>query len=175
MSQPSHEKQIASLQYRRFCRSHGGCRCRCRCPSYNNFNVCSSVFGTDSLNSCCNCSCMSGISGFGFGTSPSPTVNAGYIGSVVNFLILPLAGSAWLSQTRQRSTTSLIGVSGGALSKCRRRSQLLWPAMHLSRISRSQAVCPISPNAFTASISKAVAKFAGSSPDVLMVRSNCLL
>ena len=121
------------------------------------------------------CSCMSGISGFGLGTSLSPTVNAGYIGSVVGFLILPLAGSAWLSQMRQRSTTFLIGVSGGALSKCRRKSQLLWPAINLSRISRSQAVCPISPNTFTASISKVVAKFAGSSPDVLMVRSNCLL
>ena len=70
-------------------------------------------------------------------------------------LVLLIAGSAWLSQMRQWSTTSLIGVSGGAL---------LWPAINLSRISRSQAVCPISPNAFTASISKVVAKFAGSSP-----------
>ena len=39
-----HEKQTTSVQFRRCCRSHGGCRCRCRCPSNNDFNICSSVF-----------------------------------------------------------------------------------------------------------------------------------
>ena len=84
-------------------------------------------------------------------------------------------GSAWLSQTLQRSTTSLIGVSRGTLYKCRRKSQLSCPAINLSRISHSWAVCPLSPNAFAANVSNAVAKFAGSSPTFLVVHSNCLL
>ena len=107
--------------------------------------------------------------------SVSATAYAGYIVSRFGLLIQQTAGSAWLSRTRHRSTTSLIGVSGETLSKCRRRSQLLWPAINLSRISRSRAVCPMSPKALTANISKAVATIAGSSPIVLVVRSNCLL
>ena len=51
-----HEKRITSVQSRRCC----------RCPSNNDFNVCSSVFGTNALNSCCNRSSISGISGVGF-------------------------------------------------------------------------------------------------------------
>ena len=54
-----HEKRITSVQSRRCCPSRGGYRCRCRCLSNNDFNVCSSVFGTDSLNSCCNRSSIS--------------------------------------------------------------------------------------------------------------------
>ena len=45
--------------------------------------------------------------------SDSPTANVGYIGSGVGFLVLLIAGSAWLSQTRQWSTTSLIGSPEG--------------------------------------------------------------
>ena len=56
-----------------------------------------------------------------------------------------------------------------------RRSQLLWLAINLTPISRSRAVCPISPKALTANNSRAVAKIAGSSPTVLVVHSNCLL
>ena len=89
---------------------------------------------------------------------------------VLVFVMRRTIGSAWLSQTLQRSTTSLIGVSGGTLSKCRRKSQLSCPAINLSRISRSRPVCPISPNAFTANVSNAVAKITGSSPTFLVVR-----
>ena len=106
--------------------------------------------------------------------SASPTAYVGYVISGVGFVVRHAIGSAWLSQTLQWSTTSLIGVSGGTLSKYRRKSQLSCPATNLSRISRNRAVCPISPNAFTANVSNAVAKIVGSSLTFLVVRSSCL-
>ena len=54
-----HEKQINPVMFRRCCRSRGGCRCRGRRPSHNDSNVCSGLFGTDSLNICCNRSSIS--------------------------------------------------------------------------------------------------------------------
>ena len=51
-------------------------------------------------------------------------------------------------------------------------TQLLCPAIKRSRISRRYTVCPISPNALTASVSKAVANMEGSSPADLVVFSN---
>ena len=54
-----HEKQINPVMFRRCCRSRGGCRCRGRRPSHNDSNDCSGLFGTDSLNNCCNRSSIS--------------------------------------------------------------------------------------------------------------------
>ena len=81
--------------------------------------------------------------------SASPTAYVGYVISGIGFVMRRTIGSAWLSQTLQRSTTSRIGL----LSKCRRKSQLSCPATNLSRISRNRTVCPLSPNAFTANVS----------------------
>ena len=54
-----HEKQINPVMFRRCCRTCGGCRCRGRRPSHSDSNVCSGLFGTDSLNICCNRSSIS--------------------------------------------------------------------------------------------------------------------
>ena len=54
-----HEKQINPVMFRRCCRSRGGCRCHGHRPSHNDSNVCSGLFGTDSLNICCNRSSIS--------------------------------------------------------------------------------------------------------------------
>ena len=59
-----HEKQTTSVHSRRCCHCRGDCCCRCRCPSSNERNICSSVFGTGSLTSCCNRPIMSDIFGF---------------------------------------------------------------------------------------------------------------
>ena len=47
-----------------------------------------------------------------------------------------------------------MGVSGGTLSRCCRRSQSGWPAMNRSRIKRVLAFGPISPKALTAIVSQ---------------------
>ena len=44
------------------------------------------------------------------------TVPVGISDNICQIGLIRTAGSAWLSQTQQRSTTSLIGVSGGTLS-----------------------------------------------------------
>ena len=52
------------------------------------------------------------------------TVYTGKALSGPAFTILWVPVSAWLSHTRQRSTMSRMGVSGGTLSRCRRKAQL---------------------------------------------------
>ena len=63
-------------------------------------------------------------------------------------------------------------VSGGTLSRCRRRVQFGWPAMNRSRISWVLAFRPISPKALTASVSIATANCYGSSLSYWTVFSN---
>ena len=172
------EKHTTSVQSRRVGRSRGGSRCRWRCPPRKECNICSSTVGTGGL-----------TMRVADSVSPSPAAVAVFLHYVavciadgicrirrirIWLLIRRTAGSAWLSQTLHRSTTSLIGVSGDTLSKCRRRSQFLWLAINRSRIKRNRAVCPMSPKALTPNVSKAVANMAGSSPTVLVVLSNCL-
>ena len=74
----------------------------------------------------------------------------------------PLFCSEWLSHTRQRSTISRIGVSGGTLSP-------------LSRTIQFRAQVPISPNPRTAKISNSVANVAESAPVRRVTLSNFLL
>ena len=80
--------------------------------------------------------------------------------------------SAWLSHTLHRSTMSRRGVSGGRQSKCRRSSQLSCLAINRSRINLRRSTWPMSPNALTANVSKAIAKLEGSSPGFRTVLSN---
>ena len=86
--------------------------------------------------------------------------------------ILRAPVSAWLSHTRQQSTISWMGVSGGTLSRCRRKAQLSCPATNRSHIRQSRAVGPMSPKALTANVSSAMAKIDGSSHSFLAVLSN---
>ena len=92
----------------------------------------------------------------------SLTVCTGWALSGVSFTTLRSSVSAWLSHTLHMSTISRMGVSGGTLSRCRRRAQFGWPAMNRSRISRVLVLGPISPNALTVSVSSATANFDGS-------------
>ena len=86
----------------------------------------------------------------------------------------PVSGhlSAWLSNTRQQSTISRMGVSGGTLSRCRRKAHLSCPATNRSGMMRSRTVEPMSTKALTASVSSAMAKIDGSSPSIWAVLSN---
>ena len=81
-------------------------------------------------------------------SNPHPGSSTVYIDRALpgcGLLNLRASVSAWLSHTRQLSTISRIGVSGGTLSKCRCKAQLSWPATNRSRIMRSHAVWPMSP------------------------------
>ena len=89
-----------------------------------------------------------------------------------NLTTLRSSVSTWLSHTLHLSTISQMGVSGGTLSRCRRRSQFGWLAMNRSRIRRVLVFGPISPKVLTASVSSAKANFDGSSPSCLTVLSN---
>ena len=96
--------------------------------------------------------------------SANPTVWA--------FSMLRSSVSTWLFHALHLSTISRMGVSGGTLLRCRRRSQFWWPARNRSRIRWVLAFGHKSPKTLTASVSSATANFDGSSPSCLTVLSN---
>ena len=85
------------------------------------------------------------------------------------------SGSEWLSQTRQLSTISPIGVPGAKPSNCLRSAHCSCPSMNLSRIIVSRACSFMSPNPCIANMPRSVAKVAGSNPGWRSAPANCLL
>ena len=76
------------------------------------------------------------------------TAYTGWALSSVGLTTLQSSVLAWLSHTQHLSTMSLMGVSGGTLSRCRCKALFVWPAMNWSQIIRVLAFGPISPKTF---------------------------
>ena len=87
-----------------------------------------------------------------------------YIGRINRFRTrLTDPSNLWVCVTLPDSA-SVHNISGGNLSKYLHNSQLLYPTIKRSQISRRCAVCPISPKALTANVSKAMPNMEVSSP-----------